>query len=197
VKGASEADVLWRHALPNILVPVVTIVALAFGYLLEGTVLDGRPFRLAGARLYITQSLFSADMPAVLGGTLVVGVCFVVLTRPPRSPTPSSIRGPAPDERLRSRPGDRGPILPREAWLRQFMRGVRRAARNPSTFAEAWIVLLLVFAAATAPLLATHDPMAQDLSTRLSPPGAATGSAPTSSGATSTAGSSTARDRRF
>jgi peptide/nickel transport system permease protein len=81
MKGASEAQVLWLHALPNVLVPVVTVVALAFGYLLEGTVLTETVFSWPGLGLYITNSLFSADMPAVLGGTLVVGLCFVLLNK--------------------------------------------------------------------------------------------------------------------
>jgi peptide/nickel transport system permease protein len=97
VKGASETDVLWRHALPNILVPVVTIVALAFGYLLEGTVLTETVFAWPGLGLYITNSLFSADMPAVLGGTLVVGVCFVVLNKA------AEIAYPLLDPRTRAR----------------------------------------------------------------------------------------------
>jgi peptide/nickel transport system permease protein len=65
------------------------------------------------------------------------------------------------------------PSSRREAWLRQFVRGVRRAARNPSTLAGSIVVFFLVFAAAAAPLLATHDPMAQDLAARLRPPSAA------------------------
>lgn len=81
VKGASEAGVLWFHALPNVLVPVITVIALSFGHLLEGTVLTETVFAWPGLGLYITNSLFSADMPAVLGGTLVVGVCFVLLNK--------------------------------------------------------------------------------------------------------------------
>jgi peptide/nickel transport system permease protein len=81
IKGASEARVLWRHALPNALVPILTVVALAYGYLLEGTVLTETVFAWPGLGLYITNSLFSADMPAVLGGTLVVGISFVLLNK--------------------------------------------------------------------------------------------------------------------
>ena len=81
VKGVSGAGVIWRHALPNVAVPIVTIVALSFAYLLEGTVLTETVFAWPGLGLYITNSLFSADMPAILGGTLVVGLCFVVLNR--------------------------------------------------------------------------------------------------------------------
>ena len=81
IKGASEARVLWKHALPNILVPLVTIIALSYGLLLEGTVLIETVFSWPGLGLYITNGLFAADMPAVLGGTFVVGLCFVILNK--------------------------------------------------------------------------------------------------------------------
>ena len=81
IKGASEARVLWRHALPNVMVPLVTVIALSFGHLLEGAVLTETVFAWPGIGLYITTSLFTADMPAVLGGTLVVGICFVALNK--------------------------------------------------------------------------------------------------------------------
>ncbi|MHB2170037.1 ABC transporter permease [Alsobacter sp. R-9] len=81
IKGASEARVLWRHAFPNILVPLVTVIALSYGLLLEGTVLIETVFSWPGLGLYITNGLFTADMPAVLGGTLVVGLVFVVLNK--------------------------------------------------------------------------------------------------------------------
>lgn len=81
IKGASEARVLWLHALPNIMVPLVTVIALSFGHLLEGAVLTETVFAWPGIGLYITSSLFTADMPAVLGGTLVVGLCFVALNK--------------------------------------------------------------------------------------------------------------------
>jgi peptide/nickel transport system permease protein len=97
LKGASETDVLWRHALPNVLVPVITVIALAYAQLLEGTVLTETVFAWPGLGLYITNSLFSADMPAVLGGTLVVGVCFVLLNKI------SDILYPLLDPRTRSR----------------------------------------------------------------------------------------------
>jgi peptide/nickel transport system permease protein len=81
IKGASETRILWRHALPNILVPLITVIALSYGLLLEGTVLIETVFSWPGLGLYITNGLFVADMPAVLGGTLVVGLCFVILNK--------------------------------------------------------------------------------------------------------------------
>jgi len=79
VKGLSEARVIWRHALGNVLVPLVTVVALSFANLLEGSVLTEIVFAWPGLGQYITASLLNADMNAVLGGTLVVGAVFIGL----------------------------------------------------------------------------------------------------------------------
>jgi len=79
VKGLSEARVVWRHAFGCILVPLITVIALSYAYLLEGAVLTETVFAWPGLGRYITQSLFNADMNAVLGGTIVVGSCFIGL----------------------------------------------------------------------------------------------------------------------
>ena len=77
VKGASETSVIWRHAFRNVLVQLITIVGLTYASLLEGSVLTETVFSWPGIGQYITTSLFNADMNAVLGGTVVVGICFV------------------------------------------------------------------------------------------------------------------------
>ncbi|WP_442953655.1 ABC transporter permease [Paracoccus sediminilitoris] len=79
VKGMSEGAVIWRHAFRNIAIPLTTVIALSFGSLLEGSVLTEIIFSWPGLGSYITRGLLSGDMNAVLGGTVVVGVCFVVL----------------------------------------------------------------------------------------------------------------------
>lgn len=79
VKGLSEAAVVWRHAFRNIAIPLTTVIALSFGSLLEGSVLTEIIFSWPGLGSYITRALLSGDMNAVLGGTVVIGVCFVVL----------------------------------------------------------------------------------------------------------------------
>ncbi|RJE79733.1 ABC transporter permease [Paracoccus sp. JM45] len=79
VKGMSENAVIWRHAFRNIAIPLTTVIALSFGSLLEGSVLTEIIFSWPGLGQYITRGLLSGDMNAVLGGTVVVGVCFVVL----------------------------------------------------------------------------------------------------------------------
>ncbi len=78
-KGLSETRIIWRHALRNAMVPLVTVVALSYAGLLEGSVLTETVFAWPGLGLYITNSLQNADMNAVLGGTLVVGAVFIGL----------------------------------------------------------------------------------------------------------------------
>lgn len=78
-KGLSEARIVWRHALRNALVPLVTVIALSYAGLLEGSVLTETVFSWPGLGLYITNSLQNADMNAVLGGTIVVGSVFIGL----------------------------------------------------------------------------------------------------------------------
>jgi peptide/nickel transport system permease protein len=79
VKGLSETRVIWRHALRNAAVPLLTVVVLSYATLLEGSVLTETVFAWPGIGSYITNSLQNADMNAVLGGTLVVGAAFVTL----------------------------------------------------------------------------------------------------------------------
>ena len=56
---------------------MITIIGLTYASLLEGSVLTETVFAWPGIGQYITTSLFNADMNAVIGGTLVVGICFV------------------------------------------------------------------------------------------------------------------------
>jgi peptide/nickel transport system permease protein len=78
-KGLSETRIIWRHALRNAMVPLVTVISLSYAGLLEGSVLTETVFAWPGLGLYITNSLQNADMNAVLGGTLVVGTVFIAL----------------------------------------------------------------------------------------------------------------------
>jgi peptide/nickel transport system permease protein len=79
VKGLDELHVVWRHAFGNIMLPLVTVIALSYANLLEGSVLTETVFAWPGIGSYITNSLLNADMNAVLGGTIVVGVVFIGL----------------------------------------------------------------------------------------------------------------------
>ncbi|MCX8995918.1 ABC transporter permease [Rhizobiaceae bacterium BDR2-2] len=76
-KGLSETRIIWFHALRNAAVPLVTVIALSYAGLLEGSVLTETVFAWPGLGLYITNSLLNADMNAVLGGTIIIGSVFI------------------------------------------------------------------------------------------------------------------------
>jgi peptide/nickel transport system permease protein len=78
-KGLSETRIIWRHALRNAMVPLVTVIALSYAGLLEGSVLTETVFAWPDLGLYLTNSLQNADMNAVLGSTIVVGSVFIGL----------------------------------------------------------------------------------------------------------------------
>ena len=76
-KGLSETRVIWGHALRSAAVPLITVIALSYAGLLEGSVLTEIVFSWPGIGFYITSSLRNADMNAVLGGTIVIGTVFI------------------------------------------------------------------------------------------------------------------------
>ena len=76
-KGLSETRVIWGHALRSAMVPLITVIALSYASLLEGSVLTEIVFSWPGIGFYITSSLRNADMNAVLGGTIVIGTVFI------------------------------------------------------------------------------------------------------------------------
>ncbi len=78
-KGATEVRVLLRHMLPNVAGIILTVLALTYASLLEGAVLIETVFAWPGLGRYLTTALFAADTPAILGGTLLIGVCFVAI----------------------------------------------------------------------------------------------------------------------
>ncbi len=78
-KGLSETRIIWFHALRNAWVPLVTVIALSYAGLLEGSVLTETVFAWPGLGLYLTNSLQNADMNAVLGSTIIVGSVFIGL----------------------------------------------------------------------------------------------------------------------
>lgn len=79
VKGLSERSVIWKHAFKNIRVQLLTIVALAYGGLLEGAVLIETVFAWPGFGQYLTDSLLMGDMNAVMASVLFIGLVFVFL----------------------------------------------------------------------------------------------------------------------
>lgn len=79
VKGLSRARTIWQHAFVNIRVQLVTIVALAYGALLEGAVLIETVFAWPGFGQYMTNNMLAGDMNAVMTCVLIVGIIFITL----------------------------------------------------------------------------------------------------------------------
>jgi peptide/nickel transport system permease protein len=77
-KGLVERIVVYKHALRNALIPVVTIVGLQFGYLLNGAVIVEIVFQRPGLGKLLIQAIFARDYPIVQGLVLVIAVMFVV-----------------------------------------------------------------------------------------------------------------------
>jgi peptide/nickel transport system permease protein len=75
-KGLSKRVVIYRHALKNALIPVVTIIGLSFGSLLSGAVLTETIFSWPGLGRYIVNALLVLDYPAVTGGTLFIAFVY-------------------------------------------------------------------------------------------------------------------------
>ncbi|RSK28782.1 ABC transporter permease [Bacillus sp. HMF5848] len=76
-KGVSDKLVIYKHALRNALVPVVTVVGLQFGTLLGGAVITETVFAVNGLGLLIINSIRAHDFPMVQGTILVCAVLFV------------------------------------------------------------------------------------------------------------------------
>ena len=78
-KGAGDARVLLHHVLPNSAAVILTALALTYASLLEGAVLIETVFARPGLGRYLTTALFAGDTPAILGATLIIGACFVLI----------------------------------------------------------------------------------------------------------------------
>ena len=75
-KGQKESVVIWRHALGNALIPVVTVVGLQFGHLLGGAVLTESIFSIPGVGRLMVEAIKMRDYPLVQGGVLYIAIAF-------------------------------------------------------------------------------------------------------------------------
>ena len=78
-KGLGERPVVWRHALKNALIPIVTVVGVQAGYLLGGAVLTETVFAWPGVGTLVVQGILARDVPLVQGGVLVIAMSFVLV----------------------------------------------------------------------------------------------------------------------
>lgn len=78
-KGLRERIIVYKHALRNALIPVVTIVGLQFGYLLNGAVIAEIVFSRPGLGNLLIESIFQRDYPIVRGLVLLIAAMFVMI----------------------------------------------------------------------------------------------------------------------
>lgn len=76
-KGLKEVVIIYKHALKNALIPIITVVGLQFGFLLGGTVLVESVFAINGLGRLIVDAIRMRDLPVVQGGVLIASVIFV------------------------------------------------------------------------------------------------------------------------
>jgi peptide/nickel transport system permease protein len=78
-KGLRPLAVIYRHALANALIPTITVLGLAFGDILAGTVLTETIFSWPGIGRYAYQSAVTLDFPAIMGVSLIIAGVFIVV----------------------------------------------------------------------------------------------------------------------
>lgn len=78
-KGLPQRAVIYRHALGNALIPTITVLGLAFGDILAGTVLTETIFSWPGIGRYAYQSAVTLDFPAIMGVSLLIAAIFITV----------------------------------------------------------------------------------------------------------------------
>jgi ABC-type dipeptide/oligopeptide/nickel transport system permease component len=78
-KGISYAAVVFRHALPNAIIPVVTVMGLQFGSLLSGAVITETVFARPGLGKLVVDSIQNKDLPVVQGVILVLAIIYILM----------------------------------------------------------------------------------------------------------------------
>jgi len=78
-KGLSERVVIYKHAVRNAMIPVVTVIGLNFGLLLAGAILTETVFSWPGIGRYVVSAVRMRDYPAVQGSVMFFALVFVVV----------------------------------------------------------------------------------------------------------------------
>jgi ABC-type dipeptide/oligopeptide/nickel transport system permease component len=78
-KGIPDKIVVYKHALKNALIPIVTVIGLQLGFLLGGAVLTETVFNWPGIGNYIVTAILASDFSVVQGGVILVATVFVLV----------------------------------------------------------------------------------------------------------------------
>jgi len=78
-KGLTERKVIYKHAIRNAMVPVITVIGLNFGLLLSGAILTETIFSWPGVGRLVVNAVYARDYPLVIGCILVFALVFVIV----------------------------------------------------------------------------------------------------------------------
>lgn len=78
-KGLSEHDVIYKHALPNALIPVITMIGGSFAMALGGAIVTEAVFVMPGVGLYMTNAISNLDYVAVRSSVVILSVFFSLI----------------------------------------------------------------------------------------------------------------------
>lgn len=78
-KGLSNFEVIFSHALPNALIPVITVAGNSFGRLLGGSLIIESVFNIPGVGNYVVAAVNNRDYIVILGGVIVLGAAFTLI----------------------------------------------------------------------------------------------------------------------
>lgn len=73
-KGLNQRQVLWKHAIGNAMIPIVTVIGLLFGGMLGGAAVTEKVFNISGIGSYIVDKQFIPDIPAIMGGVIYIAI---------------------------------------------------------------------------------------------------------------------------
>ncbi|HWQ80559.1 MAG TPA: ABC transporter permease [Anaerovoracaceae bacterium] len=78
-KGVAERTVIWKHALKNAMLPVITTIGLNFGVLICGAIVAEKLFSLPGIGTLIIDRIATKDEPIILAGVILISIAFTII----------------------------------------------------------------------------------------------------------------------
>lgn len=78
-KGQKESVVIFKHALPNAMIPIMTIISMQFGMLLGGSIVTEAIFSISGVGRLMLEAINMRDYPIIQGGVLFISIAFSLI----------------------------------------------------------------------------------------------------------------------
>jgi peptide/nickel transport system permease protein len=78
-KGLARKSVIWKHAVGNALIPIITVIGLQFGGMLGGAAVTEKVFNISGIGSYIVDKQFIPDIPSVMGGVVYTAITISIV----------------------------------------------------------------------------------------------------------------------